>query len=86
MVWGRLRLINREAFYEKRKLFQTRLYKYLIFTTIFSVSLAGGALWEECYCTTLKNLGKDSMFLSDALLHGLISRIVPDDNLEEEVM
>jgi hypothetical protein len=50
MVWGRLRLINREAFYEKRKLFQ------------------------------------DSMFLSDALLHGLISRIVPDDNLEEEVM
>ena len=48
--------------------------------------LAGGALWEECYCTTLKNLGKESMFLSDALLHGLISRIVPDDNLEEEVM
>ena len=38
MVWGRLRLINREAFYEKRKLFQTRLYKYLIFTTIFNVS------------------------------------------------
>jgi hypothetical protein len=26
LVWGSLRLINREAIYEKRKLFQARLY------------------------------------------------------------
>ena len=28
LVWGSLRLIKREAFDEKRKLYQTRLYKY----------------------------------------------------------
>jgi len=31
LVWGSLRLINREAIYEKRNLFQTRLYKYNLF-------------------------------------------------------
>ena len=34
MAWGNLRLIKREAVYEKRKLFQTRLYliyKYNLF-------------------------------------------------------
>jgi hypothetical protein len=28
LVWGSLPLINREALYEKHKLFQSRLYKY----------------------------------------------------------
>jgi hypothetical protein len=28
LVWGSLCLINREAVYEKYKLFQTKLYKY----------------------------------------------------------
>jgi hypothetical protein len=31
LVWGRLGLINCEAVYEKRKLFQTRLKKYSLF-------------------------------------------------------
>ena len=31
LVWGSFRLINREAVYEKRKLFQTWLYKYNLF-------------------------------------------------------
>jgi hypothetical protein len=31
LVWGSLRLINREAVYEKRKLFPTRLCKYNLF-------------------------------------------------------
>ena len=38
MVWVRLRLINREAVYEKRKLTQTRLYKYNLFNN-FKYSL-----------------------------------------------
>jgi hypothetical protein len=38
MVWGSLRLINREAVYEKRKLVQTRLYKYNLFNN-FKYSL-----------------------------------------------
>ena len=33
MAWGSLRLIC-EAVYEKRKLFQTRLYKYNLFKNI----------------------------------------------------
>ena len=31
LVWGSLRLINHEGVYEKRKLFQTRIYKYNLF-------------------------------------------------------
>jgi hypothetical protein len=34
--WGSLRLINREGVYEKRKLYQTRLYKYNI--TYYKIS------------------------------------------------
>ena len=38
LVWVSLRLINREALYEKRKLTQTRLYKYNLFNN-FKYSL-----------------------------------------------
>ena len=31
LVWGSLRLINREAVYQKCNLYQTRLYKYNLF-------------------------------------------------------
>ena len=31
LVWGSLRLINREAVYEKRKLFKIKLCKYNLF-------------------------------------------------------
>ena len=34
LVWCSLRLIKREAVYEKHKLYQTRLYKYNLFKNI----------------------------------------------------
>jgi galactose-1-phosphate uridylyltransferase len=34
MVWGSLCLMNREAIYKKRKLFQTSLYKYNLFKNL----------------------------------------------------